>query len=481
MRKEPIPPAKLRKSQYGVDPALVKKRAAELPDIASVRIAELFPDLPKTIYPGEDGVSIIRKETESALARVDMSRIREGHTVNILASHHGFTILGGEPYAEMIRTIKDVVEKRTGARVRLRAGVGLRFRETEEYIRSFGLDEYFGGEAMGMAPIDRGIPIETEIGQLYGIKKAYDADWIIHAHNSDVREIHFHRQVDRAIKPFGMSYARIETRSTYHQNLGPRGANFVARAIFNSKFVQEKFAFACFLLMAPHGVVKVDADNNLDALDQRVNVAGLKYYGKVLNLLGQIDSCIAVLDFSCPVCYVFAGGVIYANFVGANRDLFDLEGTPLPSYTWYTEAFYDREGKPMLPEIPPVNPAIKMAVQNHAWVGYPCKFFAEHIPTVVVGREQADLFNMDSQNLRYMEHALISDSLDSAMDFAYKVTKTDQVILFDGAPGGFNLSPSLAERLERVAPEVSERVDNELLPKWMRQRGIDPAILRQLP
>jgi hypothetical protein len=481
MRKEPIQPARLRKSQYGVDPALVKKRGAELPGMVSILMTDLFPNLPKTIYPGKEGIAAIRSGTEAALAKVDMSRIKSGQTVNILASHHGFTILGGEPYAEMIRAIKDVVASRTGAQVRLRAGVGLRFRETEEYIKSFGLDQHFEGRAMGMAPIDRGVPIETEIGTLYGLHKAYDADWVIHAHNSDVREIHFHRQVDRAIKPFGMSYARIETRSTYHQNLGPRAANFVARAIFDSKFVQQKFAFASFLMMSPHGVVKVDADNDLNALDERVNVAGLKYYGKIITLFGEINSCIALLDFSCPVCYVFAGGVIYANFICANKDLFDLEGMPLPSYTWYTEAFYDREGKPMLAEIPPVNPAIKMVVQNHAWGGYPCKFFAEHVPTVVVGREQADLFNMDSQNLRYMEHAVVSDTLESAMDFAYKVTGTDQVIVFDGAPGGLNLSASLAKRLEEAAPEVNERVENELLPKWMNQRGIDPKILQQLP
>ena len=481
MRNQIIPPARLRKSQYGVDPALVAKRAAELPGVTSVLLTDLFPDLPKTIYPGNNGIGSIRRDTEAALAKVDLRRIRRGQTVNILTSHHGFTILGGEPYAEMIRTIKDAVESRTGAQVRLRAGVGLRFRETEEYIKSFKLDEYFNGQAMGMAPIDRGIPIETEIGTLYGIKKAYDADWIIHAHNSDVREIHFHRQVDRAIKPFGMSYARIETRSTYHQNLGPRAANFVARSIFNSPFVQNKFAFSCFLLMSPHGVIKTDADSDLDALDQRVNVAGLKYYGKVLNLLAEIDRCIAILDFSCPVCYVFAGGVIYANFLGVNADLFDLEGTPLPSYTWYTEAFYDHGGKPMLEEIPPVNPAIKMVVQNHAWVGYPSKFFAEQVPTVVVGREQADLFNMDSQNSRYMESAVVADSLDSAMDFAYKVAGTDEVIIFDGAPGGFNVSTSLAKRLEAAAPRVSAKVEKELLPKWMKQRGIDLKVLQQIP
>jgi hypothetical protein len=39
----------------------------------------------------------------------------------------------------------------------------------------------------------------------------------------------------------------------------------------------------------------------------------------------------------------------------------------------------------------------------------------------------------------------------------------------------------LAERLEKAAPEVNERVENELLPKWMSQRRIDPKILQQLP
>lgn len=481
MRSEIIQPARLRKSQYGTDPALVKRRVAELPGMTSLLIADLFPDLPRTIYPSKEGIEAIRRETEATLAKVDLSRIKKGQTVNILTSHHGFTILGGDPYAEMIRAIKDLVTSRTGAQVRLRSGVGLRFRETEEYIKSFKLDEYFDGQAMGMAPIDRGIPIETEIGTLYGLKKAYDADWIIHAHNSDVREVHFHRQVDRAFKPFGMSYARIETRSTYHQNMGPRGANFVARSIFNSPFVQGKFAFSCFLMMSPHGVVSVDADNNLDALDQRVNVSGLKYYGKILTLLGEIDRCIAVLDFSCPVCYVFAGGVIYANFLGVNKDLFDLEGTPLAPYTWYTEAFHDHHGKAMLAETPPVNPAIKMAVQNHAWVGYPSKFFSEKVPTVVVGQDQAELFNMDSQNLRYMETAVVADSLEGAMAFAHMVAETDNVIAFDGAPGGFNLSVSLARQLEKAAPGVSERVDQELLPMWMKQRGIDLQVLKQIP
>ncbi|KKM11363.1 hypothetical protein SY88_08995 [Clostridiales bacterium PH28_bin88] len=477
MRK-PIMPIAPKASQYGIDPSLVKTRVAELPGMTSLLIKELFPDAPDVIFPGEGGIAAVRKAAEEALAKVDMSMIKPEDSVNILASHHGFTLLGGEPYAEMLKTVRDVVEARTGtSNIRLRAGVGLRFRETEEYIKRYGLDVHFKGKAIGVAPVDQGIPIETEIGTLYGIKKIYDADWIIHAHHSDVREVHFHRQVDKAVKPFGMSYARIETRSTYHQNLGPRAANFTARAIFDSPFVQSKFAFAAFLSTAPNGIVGVDVDNDLYALNDRVTFIGCQYYGKAMTMFGEIDECIAVLDFPCPVPYVFAAGVIYANFAGANTDLYDLD-KPLAPYTWYTEAFYGKNGRPLLEDIPPVNPAIKMCVHSYAWGGYPSAFFAEHIPTVVVGQPQADLMNRDPQNLTYMKHAVVAETTEAAMKFAYQVTGTDKVIIFDGAMGGINVSESLAEVLLKKAPEVSRRVDEELLPKWLRQRGVDPTILK---
>ncbi|OIQ61174.1 hypothetical protein MOTE_02490 [Moorella thermoacetica] len=473
---KPIPP---KPSQYGIDPSLVKTRIADLPGMTSVSLKELFPDLPEVIFPGENGLAKVRQAAEEALMKVDMSMIKPEHSVNVLASHHGFTLLGGEPYAELLKAIKDVIEKRTGCRdIRLRAGVGMRFRETEEYIKRYGLDTYYDGKAIGIAPVDQGIPIETEIGTLYGIKKVYDADWIVHAHHSDVREVHFHRQVDKAVKPFGMSYARIETRSTYHQNLGPRGANFVARAIFDSEFVQKKFAFAAFLNIAPNGVVGVDVDNDLYALNDRVTFTGCQYYGKIMTLFGEIDECIAALDFPCPVPYVFSAGVIYANFTGANTDLYDLDA-PLPPYTWYTEAFYGKRGKPLLKDIPPVNPAIKMCVHNYAWTGYPSAFFAEQIPTVVVGQEQAELFNRDPLNLNYMDYATVIKSTEAAMNFAYRATGTRKVIIFDGAMGGINVSEPLAELLTRKAPAVSERVDNELLPKWLRQRGVDMSVLKR--
>ena len=472
--RPPIAPIPPRQSMYGIHPSLVKARVSELPGMTSVTLRELFPDLPPVIFPGDEGIVAVRRHTEQALESVDMSRIKPEHSVNVCSSHHGFTLLGGDPYAEMLKTIRDVIEERTGCKdIRLRAGVGLRFRETEEYIRRYKLDEYFNGKARGVAPVDEGVVIETEIGTLYGIRRIYDADWIVHAHNSDVREVHFHRMVDRAVKPFGMSYARIETRSTYHQNLGPRAANFIARAIFDSPFVQDKFAFACFLTVVPHGILGVDADNDLYSLNERITEVGCRYYGKMMTLFGEIDECIAALDFPCPVVYVFSAGVIYANFAGANTDLFDLE-LPLPAYTWYTEAFYGRKGFPLLPEIPRLNPAIKMCLHSYAWTGYPSAFFSEHIPTVVVGQEQADLFNRDPQNLNYMKHAVLSESTKSAMEFARKITGTEKVLIFDGAPGGINLSQPLRDLLLAKAPEVNRRVEQELIPKWLRQRGVLP-------
>src|SRR4030042_5298939 len=179
---EPLPPSP---SQYGIGTE-VPMRAKDLPDMGSVLNAQLFPDrLFPVIFPGQSGVKGIREATEASLEKVNMSMIRPSDSVNILASHHSFTLMGGEPYAELVRTVKDVIQRRTGARdIRFISGVGLRFRESEEYIKKFSLDKYFDGKAWGIAPIDRGIPIATSIGTLYGLKKIYDADWVVHTHNT---------------------------------------------------------------------------------------------------------------------------------------------------------------------------------------------------------------------------------------------------------------------------------------------------------
>jgi hypothetical protein len=97
---EPIQPIAAKPSIYGIDPSLVKTRAAELPGMVSVKLSELFPDLPPVIYPGgPDALEDVRKAAEESLMGVDMSMIKPGDSVNVLGSHHGFTLFGGYPYA----------------------------------------------------------------------------------------------------------------------------------------------------------------------------------------------------------------------------------------------------------------------------------------------------------------------------------------------------------------------------------------------
>ena len=98
MMHPPIMPIAPKPSQYGIDPELVKKRVAEMPGMVSLRLKELFPDLPDVIYPGPEGALDTLYETAKAeLRKVDMSMIKPDQSVNVLASHHGFTLFGGQP------------------------------------------------------------------------------------------------------------------------------------------------------------------------------------------------------------------------------------------------------------------------------------------------------------------------------------------------------------------------------------------------
>jgi len=472
MGQKTLKPAAPILSQYTIDPGLLKMRGVDIPGMTSVTFRDLLPSIPVPLFPSEQGIETIRRATREALNGVDMTKIKRGDSVNILASHHGFTLHGGAPYAEMIKVTRDVIEERTGTKdIRLRAGVGLRFRETEEYIKKFNLDQYFNGKAMGMAPIDEGVPIETELGTLYGLKRAYDAKWIIHAHNSDLRELHNHRMINRIIKPFAMSYARIETRSTYHQNFGPRSANIIPRAVFTSDFVQSKFVFSIILAVSPNGINEVSADNDLLKQNDYITVDTLRWYGKLLTLLEKIDECNVIVDGPYPIGYMKAGGIVYDNFAGLSVDEFDLD-QGFPPFSRYTEMYFDEQGHPFLEKIPPLNPAVKWMINNYCMSGLPSAFFAQHVPSVVVGRALADHLNADPQNTQYMKYAVTAEGLEEAVRFVSRVSGTSKIIVFDGAAGGFNMTEPLADLLRSKASGIEETVETKLLPKWCQQRNL---------
>jgi len=466
MLKEIVSPPDIMPSRYGPPPP--QQRVADLPGLVSLKVRELFSDIIPEIYGQDDDLSIVRAAAEDALVGVDMDMIKAQHTVNILCSEHGFLIMGGWAYAEMIKATKDVVQARTGCRdIRLRVAVGFGQREAAEIIQYFNLDKYFEGKTAGITPLDRGVPIETEIGTLYGLAKIYDADWFVHAHYGDLRELYWHRLIDRALKPFTMSYARLETRAVYHFNFGPRSSNFVQRAIFDSPFVQEKYAFSTFLVTAPSGITKIDADNDLNQIDRRLTLDSLKSYGKLVRLFAEIDDCVAVLDAGKWPHYQHAGGITFGNLVNAELDFFDLDIVPAAT------GFALFEKTPGAPKVKAVNPAIKALVINHMWTGMMCTELPLSTPTIVVGRDLADMMAAEPSNPEFMKAAVSAESLTAAMSFAMRIAGTDKVLVFDGSFGSINLSPGLGDFLLLKAPEVGRRVDEELLPKWLRQRGFD--------
>jgi hypothetical protein len=459
----PVDPPAIMPSVYG--PTLPVHRARDLPGIVSLPVRELFPDIPPALYGGGPDVTAVREAAEGALDGVDMSMIQPGHSVNVLCSEHGFGILGGHAYAEMLGTIRDVIVERTGAtEVRLIVVAWLGRKEPEEFVEYYGLGARFDGKTRGAAPLDHGIEIQTALGPLYGLRKVYDADWIVHTHYDDPREVYFHRAIDRITKPFGMSYARMETRSIFHLVMGPRTGNFIGRAIADSPFVQSKLALSVSMLSSPDGIRGVDADNDLDRLGARVTANMLAGYGKMLTLLRMVDEVIPVIDGGKWPYYNHAGGMIFGQLLYAGKDWFDLDepdGTAAIERVLYTG----------------LTKSMRAAVLNHGLIGLTISTVPFLCPVFVANPAMAEAMRRDFSNSTFMDHAVEAPDLFTAVEMARERGDSDNVLCFDGTYGSMNLSPSMAQHLLDRAPAAAAEIDGGLLDRWMRQRGLDPALM----
>src|SRR5262249_50356208 len=133
-------PPQFMPSDYG--PSL-RTHVATLPSMTSVRVNELFPSFAPAITTGDPAdLDRVRATTREALAKVDMSKIGAEDSVNILASEHGFGLMGGWSYAQMVKTIREVVRERTGCkRIQLRLAIYRGFKEADEVNEHFGFDE----------------------------------------------------------------------------------------------------------------------------------------------------------------------------------------------------------------------------------------------------------------------------------------------------------------------------------------------------
>jgi hypothetical protein len=465
-------PSYIRKSMYGpaTETGLPAMRAADLPGMVALPVQSLFPDIPKAIYVEGDDLAPIRKATADALVNCDMSKIKPDSSVNILTSQYGFMIMGGFAYREMVRTIKEIVEQRTGCKnIRLRIATGFRLKEPEEVIEHYGLAEMFDGKVSPALYVDRAVAIETPIGKLMGIRKCYDADYIIHVHHGELRELDMHRMISRTMKPFSMSYARFETRSVHHMNFGPRSSNLIPRLIFESPFVQEKFTFGAFLAASPQGIVGVEAGNDLMPIDRKLMLLAFKSYGKIRELYNEIKDCVCIMDGSGEPRYMVGGGTTFGNLLEAELDLFDLDTVPI------SLGFGLYQPPATQPKLKPVNPAIRAMVMNHFWTGVPHMELATACPMFLVGNEMFKLVKEDCMNIEMAKHVVTAESLPAAVRFAKRVAQTENLIAFDGAYVAITCSEALADHLIKRAPAVSQRVEEDMMPKWLRQRGLDPA------
>ena len=282
----------------------------------------------------------------------------------------------------------------------------------------------------------------------------------------DPREVYFHRAIDRITKPFGMSYARMETRSIFHLVMGPRTGNFIGRAIADSPFVRNKLALSVSMLSSPDGIRGVDADNDLDRLGARVTANMLAGYGKMLTLLRAVDEVIPVIDGGKWPYYNHAGGMIFGQLLYAGKDWFDLDepdGTAAIERVLYTG----------------LTRSMRAAVLNHGLIGLTISTVPFLCPVFVANPAMAEAMRRDFSNSTFMDHAVETPDLFTAVEMARERGGTDNVLCFDGTYGSMNLSPSMAQHLLDRAPAAAAEIDGGLLHRWMRQRGLDPALMDQ--
>ena len=270
--------------------------------------------------------------------------------------------------------------------------------------------------------------------------------------------------VDRLYKPFGMSYTRVETRSAYHFGFGPRTGQLVSRAVFESSFVQERYVASVVLDTSPEGIIDVDADNDLEALNRRVTKNIFRNYGTLMRLLAEVDETTVIFDGPGCFIYAYGGGMAFDTLLYAGTDFVDLDNLGLLG--GYTAVLPKDRSLILLP-----NPAIKCLIMNFMPGGVPFGL-SMHVPTILVDGPAADWLINDPCNPSLADRATLAPDLSTAVADARVISGTDKIIIYDYTPGALHVSESLGRHLLDRAPAVAADVRQRLLPKWLAQRDL---------
>ena len=461
-----IAPPPFKQLLSGTKPAeLITERAADLPGMLGLPVRELIPHMPKPIWSpnaefGETDPAVIRRATREKIEDVDWSKIEEGRTVHLVANPHGFSLMG-EGYVAMLEEIASYVAENRKAVVKLRIAESMGPLANPDWIKTYQLEERFGDVA-NINQIGPGKKIDTVLGDQYVCKKLFSAPYFIHTHVTEMRETYFHRMLDRLLKPFGMSYVRLETRSAYHFGFGPRTGQMIARAVFDSDFIQQRYVSSVVLNTVSEGIASVEADNDLYALDARMAKEILWNYGPMLRLLAAVDECIPILDSHGCFVYNMGGGVTFSNLLYGDVDFLDLDNLALSA----TEGKYGEDGMTM-----GNLEAIKSIVINYMAGGVPVLPYLKHMPGVHIATEtQANLLANDPSLSYIRDFSTVHTGLSEAVSIAQNESGCEKLFAFDYTPGIFRVNEPLADHLLACAPQVIADVETKYMPKWLRQR-----------
>jgi hypothetical protein len=462
------PPA-LRPTWSGRDPAAaVERRAASLPGIVALPVRSIDPELPQTIWSadpawGSTAADEVRARTLASVRATDWGRIGVGSTVDLIANPHGF-FLCGDAYVAMLEETQRHLQQERHCTVRLRIAESMGHIENPDWMRIYDLPGRFG-DAKECPQIGRGTRVDTELGTFWLTRDLFTADHFVHTHVAEMREGYLHRMIDRLHKPFGMGYTRLETRSAYHFSWGPRTGQLVARAVFESEFVQQRYAGTVVLDTTPEGVIGVESAVDLDELNGRITRNVLRHYGTFMRLLAEIDDVVVVFDGPGCHMYSYGGGVAFDCLMYAQVDFLDLDNLAL------LKGFASH-----LPEAPGLtmefNPAIKAQVMNYMAGGVPYTMMTRRVPTYLVDGPAAHWLIEDPCSPWLGDRAEVVPDLEGAVAIACERAGTSNVVVFDSTPGALHVSESLGRLLIERAPSVRHGVLHDNLPRWLAQRHL---------
>ena len=94
-------------------------------------------------------------------------------------------------------------------------------------------------------------------------------------------------------------------------------------------------------------------------------------------------------------------------------------------------------------------------------------------PVYIVGDDQARLWREDPTNPHLADRATVVPTVEEALSLAMASGGTDKVVVFDGSYGNITCNAEMAQLLRDRAPIVERLVAEQLLPKWLAQRGLD--------